>query len=487
MLKRLAGMSLIYLLGALVNRCLTLLLLPVYTRYLRPADYGVFSVCNSIGLIVGLVATLSMESAIQWFHYKLGTEEFRRFLTTLWVFLLVVPLAIIPIGMILGPWIGRRAFPAIPWFPYIQMTLWIAYLGSVPAVVLTLLQVQQRAMAYVLMSSVGCLVTVAAVVFFLVVRGEGVLGGLRGQLVSGAVMAAVANALMLWHCRPWTLHGLAWPELARALRFSLPYLPYSLCMWLLNVSDRWILARSVSLAEVGLYSLAYSMGMLMITLGSSLSMAFGPVYFQRADEPEFRAQLPRLAAMYALVPTWAALGLALLAPEFLRIMTRPAYHGAAWLVPWIALAYWLHIAVYQLQILVIEYHKQTRLILWLTGPAAVLNIVLNLVFVPRFGSLAAALNTVVGFGCTSITARLLATRLGPIPYPWATIATNAVVAIAAYGLGMTFLTRPGLVDSILAKGVVMVVAGALMLQFCGVSAGHAWGFLKASRRPDPVY
>ncbi len=275
-------------------------------------------------------------------------------------------------------------------------------------------------------------------------------------MASGVVvMTALASGVLLRYCRSvGVLTGLAWPELARGrLRFSLPYLPYGLFMWLLNVSDRWILARYVLLSEVGVYSLAYSLGMLLLTLGSSMSMAFGPVYFQRAGEAAFQRELPRLAAIYALVPTWAALGLSLLAPEFFRIAAGPAYSGAARLVPWIALAYWLHIAVYQLQIVVIEYHRRTELILWLTGPAAVLNIVLNIALVPRLSAPSpAALNTVVGFAYTSITARCFANRLGPIPYPWATILKNAAVAIAAYGLGSTYLTRPGLtVESILAK------------------------------------
>jgi len=481
MLKQLAGRSLVYFLGTIVNRCLTLLLLPVYTRYLRPEDYGVFSVCNSIALIVGLVATLSLESSIGVFYYKLGAEDFRRLLATVWLFLLVAPLGLIAIGMLLGGWLGPRALPTIAWFPYIQMTLWIAYLNAIPSVALMLLQARQRAVFFVLLSSVNCLLTVSGVVLFVVVRGEGVKGGLEGQLASGVVMTALASGVLLQYCRPWASAGLAWPELARALRFSLPYLPYGLFMWLLNVSDRWILARHVLLSEVGLYSLAYSLGMLMLTLGSSMSMAFGPVYYQRAGDPVFQRELPRLAILYALVPTWAALGLSLLAPEFFRIAAGPAYCEAARLVPFIALAYWLHIAVYQLQILVIEYHKRTRLILWLTGPAAVLNIVLNIAFVPRFGSLAAALTTVLGFAYTSITARWFATRLGPIPYPWRAILKNAAVAIAAYSLGSTYLTRPGLVESILAKGVVMMVAGTLMLHVCGFSLSSAWGVLKKLR------
>jgi O-antigen/teichoic acid export membrane protein len=164
-------------------------------------------------------------------------------------------------------------------------------------------------------------------------------------------------------------------------------------------------------------------------------------------------------------------------------LTGPAYHGAASIVPWIALAYWMHIAIYQLQIVVIDYRRRTELILWLTGPAAFLNIVLNIALVPRFGIRAAALNTVVGFLYASVMARWFALRLGPIAYPWTTITANAAIAVAAYGFGITFLTGPGLVESIVAKGMVLVAAGAIMLPMCGFSLRDAARLLETLRRP----
>ena len=86
-------------------------------------------------------------------------------------------------------------------------------------------------------------------------------------------------------------------------------------------------------------------------------------------------------------------------PEFLRIATTPPFYGAARLIPVIAFAYWIHIAVYQLQILVLEYHRRTQWLIWLSTPAAALNIGLNLTLIPlfpKYGTFAAAFSTVAG-------------------------------------------------------------------------------------------
>ena len=91
----------------------------------------------------GLVATLSLESSIQFFYHKLQADDFRRLLTTIVLFLRVAPLALVAIGVPLGRWFGPRVLPAIAWFPYIQMTLWIAYLNAIPAVALMFLQARR--------------------------------------------------------------------------------------------------------------------------------------------------------------------------------------------------------------------------------------------------------------------------------------------------------------------------------------------------------
>lgn len=459
------------------------MILPFMTRYLTPTDYGVLSVCNSVTMITGLVATLALDRAIPLYYCQLKPEEFRRFLLTIALLSGVAPLLLLALGAGCGPFLGAVMFPRIPWFPYIQLALLVMYLGIIPGVFLALVQARQQAMYYVTLSLASSIATTFWMMILVGWCNQGAAGSLWGQILGGGLGTVYAYWSIVRFCRPWPRPAFDLRQVQAALRFCLPYMPYSVCMWLLNISDRWILVRYVSLAELGVYGLAYSIGMILISVGSSLAAAFVPMYFQQADQPEFRRRLPQLVSVYALVPTWFALALSLLAPELLRCFTRPAYYGAAVIVPWIALAYWLHIAIYQLQIVVIDYHRRTELILWLTAPAAFLNIVLNIALVPRFGIRAAALNTVVGFVYTSAMARWFAVRLGPIAYPWTTITANAAVAVVAYGLGITFLTGPGLVESIVAKGMLLVAAGAIMLPICGFSPRDAVRLLETLRRP----
>jgi O-antigen/teichoic acid export membrane protein len=467
MIKRLAGKSLMYFTATLLNRGLSLLLLPIYTRYLVPADYGILKVCGSLSMFLGMIASFALEGSIQVFYFQLEPAVFRRYLSALWVFIVIVPLVLIGGLVLLGPAVYPAFFPEVPPVD-LTIALWTTYVGIFLSVGLRILQTKQWARAYTLASFGSALLTAVFSLYFIVVRSEGALGNLRGQLIGSILMAIGANVLILRYAHVVPKPEFDWGQLRAAFFFSLPYVPYTLCMWVTNYSDVWVLNRChVPLSDIGLYGMAYSMGMLMISLGTSLASAFGPYYCQRIKEPEFRQELPRLATLYAFVPTWITLAIAVSAPEIVRVFTQPTYYGAKGLIPWIVLAYWFHIAIYQLQILVIEYHRQTHWLIWLASPAAALNVGLNFLLVPWLGVYAAAINTVLSFALLAGLARLIARKLDPIPYRWNVVCANVVVALVSFAIGWQLLSLSSLLFAIIAKGVLLLAAGAAMVMNCG--------------------
>src|SRR5262249_39547146 len=163
--------------------------------------------------------------------------------------------------------------------------------------------------------------------------------------------------------------------------------------------------------QIGLYNLAYTLGMVVHLFGLGIISAYGPVYYERATDCGFRPQLGRILAGCILVYSWVTLAISLMAPEIFRLMTRPAYYGAAALVPWIAVGYWCFVAVYQPCLSVIEYHRRTEWTMFLTGPAALVNMALNWVLIPRYGILAASGTTLMAFFLMAGSALVVSRRL----------------------------------------------------------------------------
>jgi len=469
MLKRFASNSLFYLLAMVLNRGISFVLLPIYTRHLTPADYGILAICTTIITLLGSVLSLSLEGSAIVYYFKLDRPEFRKLLRTVWLWMLFAPLPVIGALQFLGPRVLTALLPQVPWQPYLSLTVWIAYLSIAPLLPLAMLRSQQKAFAYGVLSVASFLVTALLLLYFVAVREEGVLGSLRAQIISGALVAVVSHSIIFqrYQLLPWRWWELSWKYLRAALRLCVPYLPHVFFMWALNLSDRWILVRFVPLSELGIYNLAYTLGMLVLVVGMALLTAYDPFYYQGAAEEGFRAQLPRLLGGYFLISTLIMLSASLLAPEVLRLMTRPAYYAAARLVPWIAMGYWFYVGIYGLSMTVLTYHKRTEWTLLLTGPPALLNIALNWILIPRYGILAAAVNTLVAFMAMALLGLLVSRRLDRLPYPWMSLIGMLVAAGFAYWLGDRWLTFPQLGLALVSKGALLTVAGLVMVRLAG--------------------
>lgn len=485
MLKKFASNSLFYLLGMVLNRGLAFLLLPLYTKHLTPADYGVLAICGTT-TILAMTITLSVDSALPLLYSKLDEHEFKKLLTTVWAWFLIVPLLFIVIVDIGGSQVAAILLAEVAWDPYLRLAVWIAYFSIPSTMVLSLLMGEQKAREYAVFTVASFLVTTLLLIYFVAVRRQGALGSLRGQIIAAVVIAVVSHLIVLKRSWPLRAPWISRKHLVAALRLCVPFMPHVLSLWLLNVSDRWVLSYFVDLSAIGLYSLAYTLGMVVPMFGTAMISAYSPIYYRRAADESFRSQLPRLLCLYLLVHTWIALAISLLAPEILRLMTQPAYYQAAALVPWIAAGYWFVVGVYQLSFAVISHHGRSEWTILLTGPPAITNLVLNWLFVPRYGIWAAAMSTLLTLFLMAGLALFFSRRLDKLPYSWKAIGQMVAVAVATGWVGLTWLSLSNLSLAVLTKVLLLVLTGIWMARISGITLNEVWALTRRTGRTKPV-
>jgi O-antigen/teichoic acid export membrane protein len=483
MLKRFAANSAFYLLGTVLNRGIAFLLLPVLTYYLTPSDYGILGVCATVSLLFGNLASLCLESAVGVYFPRLGPGEYRRLVGSVWLAQAILPLALVGGLELVGSPLASALWPEVPWDPYLRLAVWAAYFRLAQLVPLALWRTDHRPLRFTAFTVASFTVTTGLVVYFVAVRGEGAEGSLWGQLLGAAAAAVVSHAVVLRRCRPWRQGWFARRHLRAALRLGLPYLPHVTFLWVLNYSDRWLLGAYVPLAEVGIYNVAYTLGMVVHLFGTALTAAYGPLYYQNFANPAFRDRLPRLLAAGVLVSGWVALAISVLAPEVVRVMTQPGYYGAAALVPWLAMGYWFFVAVYQPYLTVIDFSRRTEWTMVITGAPALLNLGLNWLFIPRFGVVAAAVATWIAFLAMAALAAGISRQFDRVPFPWLSAGRLAVVGAVTYAAAASWLTFPSLAAAVLAKAAALAAAGVVMWLASGFHLREMFGLVGLNRRP----
>jgi O-antigen/teichoic acid export membrane protein len=451
-LQRLVVRSSIYFLADSAARGVSLLLLLAYTQTLTPDDYGTLAVATTITLLLVPLLALSISSAVSRLFFEATDEEGRRRLYgTALAFTLAAGGGAVAVMEAAGQVGLLDVFAAAPWDPYLRIAVLTAYCTLFTDLLVAILIVRGEVRKVALLTVANAAVLLASSLTLVVGLDEGALGVLLAALVAAAATGAVSlvATLRLAGGLRWS-SGLLWTALA----FSVPLVPHAFSQWLLQVSDRVVLSHYVSASELGLYYVGYSVGAIGGLVVLATGKAFSPLVMRELKDGHADDRVPRLGTYWLTVVVSSCLVLAVYGDVALKTFAPNAYIGAAEIVPIVAFANVLF-GVYGIASTGVWYSMRTGWVPVLTAVAALVNVGLNVLLVPRYGIVAAAWDTVAGFGVLALLQGLLAHRSHAIAWELGRWAKLFAAAGAAYLL--VGLTEPNLTTMRLVLGAVAIV------------------------------
>jgi O-antigen/teichoic acid export membrane protein len=432
-LKRLGKHSFIYALGPAVNKLLGFLLLPFVTVWIgTTSDYGVLEIGSVTIAIAAQVLGINLLHGMTRFHSDYESDEERGKLVTTTLILLGASTGV----ALLLAWVFRDAgaqllFESSQHAPVFVAVFAILFFQTLGQVGLRWLQILERSITYGLLTSVKLLLELGLKIWLLLL-GLKVMGALYSVLGCEALVAVVLVAFIVKR----TGLRFSWPMARRLLVYSSPLFISGLCMFALHQSDRFFVQRICGEASVGLYGLAYKLG----TIGNAVFLeAFGliwfPFVFSLKSDGEVREISRKVLTYFSLGMCAVTLVLAVFAREIVVTMAAPEFHDAWPALGVVAVGYlfWGHY-----QILSTTFYRLERT--WTIGviamSAAVLNVVLNAILVPRLGFMGAAWATLTTFVTLAVVTWVAAERLLPMAYELRRIAWPMTVSAALYALSL---------------------------------------------------
>lgn len=179
------------------------------------------------------------------------------------------------------------------------------------------------------------------------------------------------------------------------IAFNLPLIPHYLSYIILAQSDRIIIEYYLGNKYVALYSLAYSIGSVSLVLFGSINSSLIPYIYQKLEIEEYQSIFNSSKRIIIIAVVWSCLFI-LFAPEFIRILGTTEYYSSVSIVSPVVLGVFL-VFIYTLFANIQFYYKKTIWIMIASVFTAVLNIVLNIIFIEYFGIIAAAYTTLLSY------------------------------------------------------------------------------------------
>jgi O-antigen/teichoic acid export membrane protein len=450
-LARLGRHSLIYGLGGLVSRILAVLLLPLYTRYLTPSDYGQIETLVALTTVLAIVLRAGISSAFFRFYFDSPEPARRRTVlrTSFWFTMATSTLGLAAVVALAAP-ISDALFGSSGAADLVRASGVALWAQMNYEQLTSLFRVEERSTAFVAASLTNVVLTIGATVWLVVVADQGPLGVIVGNFTGTLVVYLV----LLGYRREQLGLEFDRPLLRAMNRFGLPLVPTALFLWTTNFSDRFFLVKLTDAAEVGLYSVGVRIASAMVLLLTAFRLAWPAFAYSIESDEEAKRTYAFVLTYLTLIASWVALGLALLAPWLVDVLATEEFAEASRVVGPLAFAA-VAFGGYIVIAIGSGRARRTQFNWVVTGAAAALNVTLNLVLIPPYGMMGAAVATVAAYSVMFLGMAWWSQHVYPVPYQWRRVGTAAAAAVVLAVAGK--LVGGGLATAILLAAVYPLV------------------------------
>ena len=469
----------IYGVGDVMTSAVSLLLLPIFTRYLAPADYGIITMLLTIEAVTKVAFRWGVDTAFMRLYYDCPDQPARqRLASTVFFFLLAVNGSLVVAAVASADWLAATLIGEAGLGLLVALTIANTFVAGFFFIPYQVLRIGERSKEFIAITTARSAATVIARLVLVIWAGQGVLG-----IVLADVVVTVAIALLL--C--WRFSGLIRPVFSRpllgdALQFGLPRVPHSLAHQVIGFADRYFLNAYGTLRDVGLYSIGASFGLALKLFLSAFEAAWTPFFLSAMRQPDAQRIYSTVSTYVVGVLVLLASGLSAIAPDVVRLFTTPAFHEAARVTPWIAVGV-LFQGLYLVGSIGLVISKRTTLYPIATGLAAVASVIANVVLIPRHGLLGAAWANVIAYATLAGVTSLFSWRVYPIQYEWSRLARIAAAGGLSY-LGADAVVPRGLpaAAGLLLHGTVAALTYGLVLSLVGFFHAGELKFLREIRQ-----
>ncbi len=397
-MSKLLKQSLLYSIGEVIPKMVGFFLLPIYTYYLSKADYGILSYTNSFMLFLFALSILSLNTFVLRCYFDQKSEEAKkRLIGSAYLAIGFANLLISLVFYFALPVIVKKYNIQVPWEPYFKLALINNFLEVFSVIPLVMYRVKQQAKVFVLLNLSKTLLQMLLTFLLIVVFKWGLLGHYYGRLFALVPFFFIYWGVMFKNVKL----NINIPQLRKGLVFALPLLPGALAYLVLDLSDRLVLERFVTISDIGVYSLAYTLAFTLNIVIQGFYKAVEPEIFKRFGTNSFNIFIKRTQNRFFFVLYLGAMTITLFSQEVFYVMASAQFYRGYLLIPILMIGV---IMVGQNVIFggIIIAEKKTKVM----GVAAIIGAIVNLLFNVSFmkygGIYIAAISTALSFGVMNV-------------------------------------------------------------------------------------
>ncbi len=390
--KRVLENSFLYIFSALLVKAIAFFLLPIYTLFLTPEDYGITNLVSSFINVVTFIVAFSLYSAAirLYADYKQDKAKLKSFFGTIITFIFISGIIFFGIGLIFKTEIVSLFFQGLSFYPIVFIALSTLPFVSLHTMHQSILQGMQQGKKLTAINLIVFGITVLLNLFFIIVLKFGALGFIIAQFIVNVgyfifMIIDLRKQDLFAFCMDFRI-------LREALKYSIPLMPHDLSTRIASLASRVFINRTFTFAIVGLYSISMQFGTLIDTVQVAVNRAFQPWFYEMMNDknPKSKKEAVSLSNVLLIFYSLIYMGIGLFSQEVVIIMTDKRYLMSWTIIPILVIGFSIK-SIYYFYVNVIMFYKQAARKLFIaTIVGSFTDVLLAYLLVPSYGMYGAA-------------------------------------------------------------------------------------------------
>ena len=395
-MNKLVKNTTIYSLGQILPNAAGFILLPIYTKYLTPADYGIVSSMAVLQTILAIFFTLCLERSVVRLYWDYKTENDKKdFFGTITISIAVISSFILVLLFLFNNYVGL-IYKSINFYPFYVYAILSSFIGVFSLIPKKYLMLKEKAGSFIILSLLQFLLSAGFTLWFIIARDEGAAGYLKARLLAVIILLPIFAIISIKICN----FKFKYHIFKNAFSFSLPIVPAIMTGWILNLSDRIFIERYFSLADVGIYSLGYKIAGLVILFTGAFGLAYDPVFFKLANSDNQKIAQKKIFKynhIYLIIIILICFIVSFFSKEVVTVLLNKKFISVYYFIPLISFSY-LFSSAGGITSKFFQQSKKMKANMYISILAAVMNVILNFLLIPHFGAYGAAYATIISIG-----------------------------------------------------------------------------------------
>jgi len=406
--------SSVYVFSSIISAAIPFMLLPVFTRYLTPNEYGQIAMFSLLTTALAAVVGLSVIGAAnrRFFDEDVTKLQLARFNGNCFIILLFSMSLALLILTVVDQWLTNYLGIPLTW---LYLAVLSVFMNFILRMRLGQWQIRGKAKAYAILQISNAFIVLVFSLLLVVLYHIGPIGRVYGIVITSILVGFIAyftlskDELIVFKYNS--------VDIKNALSFGVPLIPHVLGGFLLLSIDRLLINKELGLQMTGIYMVAINLGSALNLIFNSINKAYTPWLFAELNKNDEIKKMIIVKNTYLYFVFLIVMSLLsfFIAPPLLKLIVGEKFHQAADVLPIIVTGQ-VFIGMYSIVTSYIFYIKKTKYLSYVTISSGGINIALLLLLIPEYGLYGAAFATLIANVCQFLCTWLISAKLYKMPW-----------------------------------------------------------------------